>query len=201
MLGISGGGPYAAACAWKLSERLTRAGIVSGLAPVNAPGATAGMGRRNRLTFQLVGRLAVLRRVLMAATAASVAEVPGSGPRTRRGGRGGQAVPATGRTCERSSRRACPRRSDSGSRGPAWEMGLYVPAVGVFASRTSGRRWTVARGAGRQRSGRRWDAILAASHSRVPGDVSTPEKGISTSSTACRRSSRRCAPDSRSRGV
>src|SRR5918996_4665095 len=63
VLGISGGGPYAAACAWKLSDRLTRAGLVSCLTPLDVPGATAGMGRRNRLSFQLVGRVAILRRV------------------------------------------------------------------------------------------------------------------------------------------
>jgi hypothetical protein len=33
------------------------------------------MSRRNRVAFQLVGRLAVLRRVLFAVTAASVADV------------------------------------------------------------------------------------------------------------------------------
>src|ERR671934_2916699 len=59
VLGISGGGPYAAACAWKLSEQLAGAGIVSGLAPVDAPGALAGMGRQNQVMFRLVGRLAV----------------------------------------------------------------------------------------------------------------------------------------------
>jgi pimeloyl-ACP methyl ester carboxylesterase len=40
VLGISGGGPYAAACAWKLSDRLTGAGIVSGLAPLDAPASS-----------------------------------------------------------------------------------------------------------------------------------------------------------------
>jgi pimeloyl-ACP methyl ester carboxylesterase len=66
VLGISGGGPYAAACAWKLADRLTNAGILSSLAPFDVPGATAGMGRRNRLAFQLVRNLGVLRRILMA---------------------------------------------------------------------------------------------------------------------------------------
>jgi lincosamide nucleotidyltransferase A/C/D/E len=66
VLEISGGGPYAAACAGKLSDRLTRAGIVSCLAPLDVPGATAGMGRQNRLALQLVGRVGVLRRLLMA---------------------------------------------------------------------------------------------------------------------------------------
>ena len=76
VLGISGGGPFAAACAWKLSEQLTGAGIVSCLAPVDVPGVIAGMGRRNQLSFQLVGRLAVLRRALFAAMAVSVRRRP-----------------------------------------------------------------------------------------------------------------------------
>ena len=33
VVGVSGGGPYAAACAWRLPERVQVAGIVSGLAP------------------------------------------------------------------------------------------------------------------------------------------------------------------------
>ena len=76
VLGISGGGPYAAVCAWKLADRLTNAGIVSSLAPFDVPGATAGMGRRNRLAFQLVRNLGVLRRILMARVARSVSRQP-----------------------------------------------------------------------------------------------------------------------------
>lgn len=36
VVGVSGGGPYAAACAWRLPERIQVAGIVSGLAPPDA---------------------------------------------------------------------------------------------------------------------------------------------------------------------
>ena len=72
VLGISGGSPYAAVCAWKLTERLTRAGIASGLGPLDVPGVTAGMSRQNRFLFGVVGRLPVLPRVLMALTAAQV---------------------------------------------------------------------------------------------------------------------------------
>jgi pimeloyl-ACP methyl ester carboxylesterase len=35
ILGASGGGPYAVACAYKIPERLTRVGIVSGVAPLH----------------------------------------------------------------------------------------------------------------------------------------------------------------------
>jgi pimeloyl-ACP methyl ester carboxylesterase len=72
ILGYSGGGPYAAACALKIPERLTRVGIVSGTAPFDEPGLTAGINPTNlrfmqlartkpwlsRLTLRLMGLMA-----------------------------------------------------------------------------------------------------------------------------------------------
>jgi pimeloyl-ACP methyl ester carboxylesterase len=129
VLGISGGGPYAAACAWKLSDRLTRAGIVSGLAPLNVPGVIAGMGRRNRLTFQLVGRVAVLRRTLMARMAQSVARRPD------RVLERGVAAAVDKKYLDRAEVRKILVESlseafRSGSAGPAWEMGLFARSWG-----------------------------------------------------------------------
>lgn len=49
--GVSGGGPYVAVCALRISERLTAAGIISGVGPFDAADATAGMSRLNRLLF------------------------------------------------------------------------------------------------------------------------------------------------------
>jgi len=42
VLGYSGGGPYAVACALALPERLTRVGVVSGAGPFDQPGLTDG---------------------------------------------------------------------------------------------------------------------------------------------------------------
>jgi pimeloyl-ACP methyl ester carboxylesterase len=125
VLGISGGGPYAAACAWKLSHRLSAAGIVSSLAPLDIPGAVAGMGRRNRLSFQLVGRVGVLRRALFAGIGRSVRRRP---ERTLERGVGS---PEDRPYLDRPEVREILAESLSeafrgGSRGPAWEMGLYV---------------------------------------------------------------------------
>ena len=39
VIGVSGGGPYTAACAYKIPQRVTRAGIVSGVGPLDMPGA------------------------------------------------------------------------------------------------------------------------------------------------------------------
>ena len=125
VLGISGGAPYAAACALRLSDRLAAAGIVSGLAPIDVPGVIAGMGRRNRLTFQLVRHVAPLRSVLMAATAASVARRP-----DRVLERGVAAEVDKKYLVRRDVRRVLAESLSeafrSGSRGPAWEMGLYA---------------------------------------------------------------------------
>ena len=42
VLGISGGGPYALACAYKIPERLTTAVVACGMGPFEAPGAKEG---------------------------------------------------------------------------------------------------------------------------------------------------------------
>jgi pimeloyl-ACP methyl ester carboxylesterase len=54
-LGISGGGPYLCACALKLAERLTHAGIFCGLGPLDRRGSTRGMPLRNRSILSLAG--------------------------------------------------------------------------------------------------------------------------------------------------
>jgi pimeloyl-ACP methyl ester carboxylesterase len=125
VLGISGGGPYAAACAWKLSDRLTRAGIVSCLAPLDVPGATAGMSRQNRLAFRVVGRLGVLRRLLMAKSGVAVRRQPD------RVLESGVAAVVDKKYLDRPDVRQVLVESlseayRSGSRGPAWEMALYA---------------------------------------------------------------------------
>ncbi|WP_433966806.1 alpha/beta fold hydrolase [Tunturiibacter gelidiferens] len=53
VLGYSGGGPYAAACALKIPERLTRVGIVSGTAPFDEPGLSAGIDSTSLRFMQL----------------------------------------------------------------------------------------------------------------------------------------------------
>jgi pimeloyl-ACP methyl ester carboxylesterase len=47
VLGYSGGGPYAAACALHIPERLTSVGIVSGVGPHNVPGSTDDIAPEN----------------------------------------------------------------------------------------------------------------------------------------------------------
>ena len=59
--GVSGGGPYAAACAYKISDRLTSCGIVAGLGPIQLLG-TQGMMIANRIQFLVARRFPWLLR-------------------------------------------------------------------------------------------------------------------------------------------
>ena len=43
LVGASGGGPYVAACAYKMPHRLTAAAICGGMAPIDAPGVRASL--------------------------------------------------------------------------------------------------------------------------------------------------------------
>jgi pimeloyl-ACP methyl ester carboxylesterase len=56
VLGVSGGGPYALACAAKIPERLAAVGIVGGLGPLDKAGATRGMSLLSRFFLRLFRR-------------------------------------------------------------------------------------------------------------------------------------------------
>jgi len=61
VMGVSGGGPYAAVCAYKMPERVTRAGIIVGLAPLNAKGITKGMFFTSKIGWDNYHRFPLLR--------------------------------------------------------------------------------------------------------------------------------------------
>jgi pimeloyl-ACP methyl ester carboxylesterase len=61
--GISGGGPYAIACALRIPHRLTRAALISSMAPLSFPASTEGMMWRNRLLFRLSQNSQMLTRL------------------------------------------------------------------------------------------------------------------------------------------
>lgn len=48
VVGLSGGGPHALACAYALADRLTQVGLAASAAPFDIPDATVGMGEGNR---------------------------------------------------------------------------------------------------------------------------------------------------------
>jgi pimeloyl-ACP methyl ester carboxylesterase len=49
VVGVSGGAPHALACGVRLADRIRRLGVVSGMGPIEAAGATAGMAAQRRL--------------------------------------------------------------------------------------------------------------------------------------------------------
>lgn len=76
VMGISGGGPFAAACAWKLPHRVTTAVLVSSPAPFDVPGITAGIKRTNLMLFKLAARAPWLVRLLLGAMTRSTTVDP-----------------------------------------------------------------------------------------------------------------------------
>lgn len=65
ILGISGGGPYAAACAHAMPDRITACGLVAALGPIES--GTKGMPTANRVLYGVARRLPFLIRPLMKA--------------------------------------------------------------------------------------------------------------------------------------
>ena len=57
IVGISGGGPGALACAWKMPQNLTSVGVISCPAPTDAPGVFTGMSNINRFFMKLAWRM------------------------------------------------------------------------------------------------------------------------------------------------
>jgi pimeloyl-ACP methyl ester carboxylesterase len=76
LLGISGGAPYAAACALDLADRLVSVGIVCGLGPVDVPECTRDMTLSHRLAFFLSLRTPRLARSLFRVVASDIRRDP-----------------------------------------------------------------------------------------------------------------------------
>jgi pimeloyl-ACP methyl ester carboxylesterase len=64
-IGVSGGGPYAAACALRIPQRVVAVAIVCGLAPLDTLGSTDRMIRNNHLIFFLGRRVPWLARIFL----------------------------------------------------------------------------------------------------------------------------------------
>jgi pimeloyl-ACP methyl ester carboxylesterase len=75
--GVSGGGPYVAACAWRLAGRLTQAGIVSGIGPLDDPSLAAELSRTWRAGFAVVRRLPAAVRVALGLGVLGLHRAPG----------------------------------------------------------------------------------------------------------------------------
>ena len=66
IIGVSGGGPYALACAYAIPDRLTRIGIVCGLGPVFDRTLLKAMPFFSRTAFSLQDKLPLIFRLLYA---------------------------------------------------------------------------------------------------------------------------------------
>lgn len=75
--GISGGGPYAVACAALLPARVRAATVVSGLGPLAVPEMRAALLGQNRLTFGLAARSPWLARPVMGLISLLAKRAPG----------------------------------------------------------------------------------------------------------------------------
>ena len=69
-LGYSGGGPYAAACAFRIPGRLTMTGIVCGMGPSDAPGMKDG------ISWTIPGKPSMIRRFILMLTSMGVRKNP-----------------------------------------------------------------------------------------------------------------------------
>jgi pimeloyl-ACP methyl ester carboxylesterase len=65
VIGLSGGGPYAMACAYKMPHRLTGLLLVSSPGPLDDPQFKAGMKREQRMQFTLAKKAPWLLHLLM----------------------------------------------------------------------------------------------------------------------------------------
>jgi len=61
IMGVSGGGPYVAACAYKIPKRIIKAGIVVGLAPVDIKGNLDGMAIQGKIGWANYHKFPLLR--------------------------------------------------------------------------------------------------------------------------------------------
>lgn len=66
VVGISGGGPYVAACAYKIPDRLIAASIVGGSGPVDLRNTLAGAARERHMGYVLAQRAPWLLRLVIA---------------------------------------------------------------------------------------------------------------------------------------
>jgi pimeloyl-ACP methyl ester carboxylesterase len=78
VLGTSGGGPYALACACRIPGRLVRVALVSGLGPLDRPGALDGLNPAERRIMLLSQRSPVVARAVVGLAVAAERLRPGT---------------------------------------------------------------------------------------------------------------------------
>ncbi len=76
VIGVSGGGKYACACAWALPERVTRVALVSSTCSFDLPGARATWSAADRRLYGVADRAPWLVRLFLAKVARDVGRSP-----------------------------------------------------------------------------------------------------------------------------
>lgn len=78
VMGISSGGKYAAACAWKIPQRLTSATIACGSAPFDMPGVKDALSKQDRQQYGMASKMPWLFRLILGKVASGVGKNPES---------------------------------------------------------------------------------------------------------------------------
>ncbi len=78
VMGYSSGAKFAAACAWKITDRLTSAGILSGNCPYDIPGAKETWSSQDALLYFLADKLPWALRLFLGMVARNVRKDPSS---------------------------------------------------------------------------------------------------------------------------
>jgi pimeloyl-ACP methyl ester carboxylesterase len=65
VMGISSGGKFVAACAWKIPQRLTSATIVSGTAPFDLPGVKESLSKQDQQVYGMADKMPWLFRLML----------------------------------------------------------------------------------------------------------------------------------------
>lgn len=76
VVGISGGGPYALACAWAMPERVSSVAVISGMAPLDIQGVTDGMSAFNRIGLRIARRAPFLLTLALSPMARAAKKDP-----------------------------------------------------------------------------------------------------------------------------
>jgi pimeloyl-ACP methyl ester carboxylesterase len=127
VLGLSGGAPYALACAHKIPQQLTAIGVISGIGPVDSPGAADGVSPTLKRLILLTKNVPWLVKIILWRSSRKVRKDP-EGSFTK--------LLTTLLAPDRDAllqpgikEKALTARIDSfqsGSRGHLWEIGLFA---------------------------------------------------------------------------
>lgn len=77
-MGISSGGKFVAACAWKIPRRLTAASIVSGTAPFDLPGVKETLSKQDQQVYGMADKTPWLFRLMLWKVARDARKNPAS---------------------------------------------------------------------------------------------------------------------------